>query len=145
MTASQCDRVFEVLKDHRPHSIEEIHERAGTMRLNSRIADLRKRGHNIVCTRERTHFDEKRRPQHTYFYVLVRPLDSEQEPNGAAPGVASPRLPVDAAPALSGTAVSSCSGSSGSAGLTANPAHGDAEPLQLSLLPPARPRERWAA
>jgi hypothetical protein len=49
---SQCDRVLAVLADGRAHSITEIHERAGTMRLNSRVAELRKRGHEIVCTRE---------------------------------------------------------------------------------------------
>ena len=49
---SQCDRVLDVLEDGLAHTIQEIHERAGTMRLNSRVAELRKRGHEIVCTRE---------------------------------------------------------------------------------------------
>lgn len=46
---SQCARVLAVLQDGRPHTVPEIHDRAGTMRLNSRIAELRKRGHNIIC------------------------------------------------------------------------------------------------
>jgi hypothetical protein len=44
---SQCSRVLQVLRDHKPHSIEEIHQRAGTMRLNSRISDLRNMGYFI--------------------------------------------------------------------------------------------------
>ena len=40
---SQCDRVLAVLKDGQWHSIDEIHQRAGTMRLNSRVAELRSR------------------------------------------------------------------------------------------------------
>lgn len=48
---SQCDRVLAVLADGQPHSYREIHERAGFMRLNSRIAELRARGHNIECVK----------------------------------------------------------------------------------------------
>lgn len=50
-TVSQSARVLAVLKDGKPHSVPEIHKIAGTMRLNSRVADLRKRGHVIVCER----------------------------------------------------------------------------------------------
>jgi hypothetical protein len=142
---SQCQRVLDVLKDGRWHTITEIHERAGMMRLNSRVAELRSRGHNIVHSFERTHFDEKRRPQHAHMYRLVEPLESQEEPCEASPGDPSPPRPVDTAPSLSGNVASSSCDSSGSARLTANPAHGEAEPLQLSLLPPVRSRERWAA
>lgn len=48
---SQCARVLNVLQDGREHAMREIHERAGFMRLNSRIAELRSRGHNIECVR----------------------------------------------------------------------------------------------
>lgn len=49
---SQCDRVLEVLADGRWHGIREIHDRAGTMRLNSRVAELRRRrGLQIECSR----------------------------------------------------------------------------------------------
>jgi Helix-turn-helix domain len=44
---SQCDRVLEVLKRGGPRTIQEIHRDAGTMRLNSRISELRERGYNI--------------------------------------------------------------------------------------------------
>lgn len=50
---SQCDRVLAVLADGRTHTVPEIHERAGTMRLNSRVAELRNRGHQIECVRLR--------------------------------------------------------------------------------------------
>lgn len=49
MSESQGARVLAVLADGKPHSVPEIHRRAGTMRLNSRVADLRKQGHTIVC------------------------------------------------------------------------------------------------
>lgn len=48
---THCQRVLDVLADGRRHSVPEIHRRAGTMRLNSRVAELRKRGHDIVCDR----------------------------------------------------------------------------------------------
>jgi hypothetical protein len=47
--ASQCARILEVLGDRRPHRMEEIHARAGFMRLNSRISELRDRGYGITC------------------------------------------------------------------------------------------------
>lgn len=47
---SQCDRVYAVLVDGKPHRMREIHERAGFMRLNSRISELRdKRSLFIYC------------------------------------------------------------------------------------------------
>lgn len=46
---SQCSDILAVLVDGRQHSVAEIHQRAGFSRLNSRIADLRKRGHVITC------------------------------------------------------------------------------------------------
>lgn len=45
---SQCDRVLEVLSDGQWHTIAEIHERAGTMRLNSRISELRQRRDLVI-------------------------------------------------------------------------------------------------
>lgn len=54
---SQCDRIAAVLADGRPHSMEEIHRIVGTCRLNSRIAELRKRrGMNIVCDKSGGHY-----------------------------------------------------------------------------------------
>jgi hypothetical protein len=52
MAMSQCSRVLEVLRDGKGHSIGEIHERAGTMRLNSRVADLRRMGYHVIYYRE---------------------------------------------------------------------------------------------
>ena len=78
---SQCDRVLYVLEVGEAHTIQEIHERAGTMRLNSRVAELRKRGHEIVCTREKG----------TYVYRLLRAT-----PEGAgALGVARSEAETD--------------------------------------------------
>jgi hypothetical protein len=49
---SQCDLIADVLADGQPHRMEEIHQRVGFCRLNSRIAELRaRRGLNIVCQR----------------------------------------------------------------------------------------------
>jgi hypothetical protein len=48
---SQCDRVLDVLRDGRWHRMEEIHARAGFMRLNSRVSELRARGLDIRCDR----------------------------------------------------------------------------------------------
>lgn len=60
MSGSQCDRVLAVLKDGRPHTMVEIHEAAGFMRLNSRISDLRHRlrdrGQTITCRRDGEHY-----------------------------------------------------------------------------------------
>lgn len=68
---SQCARVLEVLADHRFHSIQEIHQRAGTMRLNSRIAELRKRGHDIQHIQQWN----PRLRGFDHYYVLRRPLE----------------------------------------------------------------------
>lgn len=47
--ASQCDLIAAVLADGRWHTAAEIHQRCGFSRLNSRVAELRKRGLAIVC------------------------------------------------------------------------------------------------
>lgn len=59
--ASQCSRVLAVLADGLPHRMQEIHQRAGFMRLNSRISELRQRGHHIVCDKA----------GHAYIYTLL--------------------------------------------------------------------------
>ena len=69
---SQCDRVLRVLRDGRPHTIAEIHARAGTMRLNSRVAELRKRyGLEIVCWRDRQTYVYQLLPQERLFDELL--------------------------------------------------------------------------
>lgn len=49
---SQCDRIAAVLADGQPHRMTDIHRVVGFCRLNSRIAELRTRGHVIVCERK---------------------------------------------------------------------------------------------
>lgn len=72
-TTTQNSRIYEVLKDERPHSVPEIHARAGTSRLNSRISDLRRwlspQGKTIVCERVKG-----RTGAAAYQYTIV-PLD----------------------------------------------------------------------
>lgn len=46
---SQTQRILAVLADGQEHSCAEIHQQAGFSRLNSRIAELRSRGHTIRC------------------------------------------------------------------------------------------------
>lgn len=90
MNTSQCARVLEVLQDGQPHPVPEIHDRAGTMRLNSRVAELRKQGHNIVCSRV-----PGRSGAAGYAYQLVGSVKDaapgvlrvpENEPQGASGG-----------------------------------------------------------
>lgn len=72
---SQCAAISEVLRDGDWHSIQEIHAIVGPCRLNSRIAELRSRGHNIICHRETTHHD-RGRPVVVYRYRLIGSLDA---------------------------------------------------------------------
>lgn len=76
----QCARVLEVLADGQSHSVTEIHRLAGTMRLNSRVSELRKhlreRGETIICTRAGGLGPD------SYLYTLV-PLRAPEEPVGA--------------------------------------------------------------
>lgn len=79
---SQCGRVLAVLADGQPHSLQEIHAHAGPMRLNSRIAELRRPyGRDIRCWRDRD----------TYWYQLVEVSSPGAAPVSEPPaGVASP-------------------------------------------------------
>ncbi len=45
---SQNDRVLQVLADGEWHTSRELHERAGYMRTNSRVSELRTHGHRIL-------------------------------------------------------------------------------------------------
>lgn len=78
---SQCDAVWDVLKDEKPHSIQAIHSVVGPCRLNSRVAEIReKRGVKIICFR-RAH-RENGRPVTTYFYQAVPDSLGAPEGNG---------------------------------------------------------------
>ena len=60
-TDTHCERVLQLLSDHRPHSHHELY--ALHVIAHSRISDLRKRGHVI----------EQWREGDDYLYRLVRP------------------------------------------------------------------------
>lgn len=49
---SQNDRILAVLRDGREHEMRDIHREVGFCRMNSRISELRKRGHVIECRRD---------------------------------------------------------------------------------------------
>jgi hypothetical protein len=92
---SQCARVLAVLQDGKPHSIQEIHERAGTMRLNSRVSELRTRGHPIRCWRTRTRRPDGR-PDWAYWYQLTpSPLPQPEEHPTPSSGSGSGPRPAD--------------------------------------------------
>lgn len=48
---SQNARILAVLADGKPKTVPTIHRRAGSCRLNSRVAELRSYGYDIVCER----------------------------------------------------------------------------------------------
>ncbi len=62
---SQCDRILEFLSDGREHEMRDIHRAVGFCRLNSRVAELRKRGHHIEC----------RKTHREFFYTLLSEPD----------------------------------------------------------------------
>lgn len=49
MTETHCAKVLAALSDGKPHSTASLYRQCGGMILHSRIADLRKQGHTIVC------------------------------------------------------------------------------------------------
>jgi len=58
---SQCQQILHVLSDGREYEMRDIHRAVGFCRLNSRVAELRSRGHEISCRRE----------GQNYFYRLL--------------------------------------------------------------------------
>lgn len=80
---SQASRVQEYLADGKERTIEEIHAACGTMRLNSRVAELRKkRGLNIVCRTVKVN------GHRTYAYQLLASLGplASGSPTGGVDG-----------------------------------------------------------
>lgn len=90
---THAEKVLALLSDGEPHGHMEGY-RLGVM-LHSRVADLRKRGHNIVCWRDGDN----------YLYQLLGtvPATGSIGPNGSATaeGVSVPRLQGQSPPELS--------------------------------------------
>lgn len=84
---SQCDRVLDALSSGKWVSVPAIHRKAGTMRLNSRISELRSRGHEIQCEHR------KGRGARSFFYRWTNiPADyrrREDSPTMPDPGIPS--------------------------------------------------------
>ena len=94
-TPSQNDRILAVLKDGREHEMRDIHRIAGFCRLNSRISELRSRGHVISCRREGGN----------YFYQLAVGALDEPDTVGGAGGVSgssSASIPANPLPRPTG-------------------------------------------
>lgn len=82
---SQSSRVAQVLLDGNWHTASEIHRRCGTMRLNSRIAELRKRrSWEIVCE----HIKGESSGPNAYRYRLVGTSDGDE--SARVPGLIAP-------------------------------------------------------
>jgi hypothetical protein len=64
---TQCDLIARVLADGGWHTTAEIHRRCGFSRLNSRVAELRKRGMTIECR----HVDGQHTGPNAFAYRLV--------------------------------------------------------------------------
>ncbi len=96
---SQNGRILRVLADGKSHSVTEIHRKAGTMRLNSRVSELRGHGYSIRCDRL-----EGRRGPSAYRYTLtdtgangpVRPPEPFSGPPTPEPIPADTHAPRDA-------------------------------------------------
>lgn len=78
---SQGARILNALRDARWTSVAEVHRRAGTSRLNSRVSELRKRGFTI----EHRVVKGKARASLAHQYRLIDPprvLPSPETPDG---------------------------------------------------------------
>lgn len=90
---TDCDRLLAVLQDGKLHSHSELYGLG--MIVHSRVADLRARGHNIICRRERNWDQTKRRETVSYFYCLVGSLDAAgdlPETSSSSPAASSETL-----------------------------------------------------
>lgn len=89
---SQNDRVLAALADGRWRTVPELHARVGPCRLNSRVAELRKRGHRIECRTVAGRVGPAR-----YEYRLVSGADGSS-PDAGAPGPHRASAPAWLAP-----------------------------------------------
>lgn len=88
----QWKRIVAVLADRRPHSMQEIHAKAGFCRLNSRVSELRSRGYEITCDKTGGN----------YIYTLVStPDDLLDEPAAGAVAGSSSGTSADPTASLS--------------------------------------------
>lgn len=88
--ASQCDLIANVLRDGRWHTTAEIHRRCGFSRLNSRIADLRRRRSMVIECR---HIDGQNSGPNAFEYRLTG-TSSETEVRPPASASVSPDASV---------------------------------------------------
>jgi hypothetical protein len=84
---THCDQLLQVLSDGRPHDHRQLY--ALGMVVHSRVADLRSKGHDIVCWREGD----------TSFYKLAGTGSETRRPLG------STTVRVDTAPLSDGVPV----------------------------------------
>jgi hypothetical protein len=71
---SQTQRILEYLSDGQEHEMRDVHRAVGFCRLNSRVSELRKRGHRIEC----------RKAGGEYFYrMLAEPGVAESRADGS--------------------------------------------------------------
>jgi hypothetical protein len=68
---TDCDRLLEVLRDGNPHTHHELYKLG--MIVHSRVADLRKRGHDIRSWKAKIGRDSAGRDNYAHFYRLVLP------------------------------------------------------------------------
>jgi hypothetical protein len=93
---SQCSQILALLKDGKPRRMEEIHQHAGFCRLNSRVSELRRRGHDITCDKTGG----------VYTYQLHPPVEGAEEPHvgrtsGGGLGLAADDVQRSASPSAS--------------------------------------------
>jgi hypothetical protein len=69
---SQSERILEVLSDGLPKTTAQIHQLAGFSRLNSRVAEMRRRGFVITCE----HIEGVPAGPHAQAYTLHAGADS---------------------------------------------------------------------
>lgn len=92
MRDSQAGRILYVLADGQFHTTSEIHRRAGSSRLNSRISDLRKQGKLIECE----HIPHRKNGANAYRYRWLNP-DHSLLPTPADHKPPEQKVPRDAA------------------------------------------------
>lgn len=89
---SQLSRILDVLQDGKAHSVAEIHRRAGTSRLNSRISDLRKDGYVIRCGTVKGATNSERYT-YTLLYSIPRPAGADGSRTDSRDSASSSTLP----------------------------------------------------